>query len=100
TVSVPNNGATAATGNVNIVIVPSGQTSPTYPITATLTGNPGTGAAAISTLPVGTYTATANYLGDTNFAASSATLATPQVVNQVATTTTLAANPNPGIAGN
>ena len=99
TVSVPSNGASAATGKVNIVIVPAGQTTPTYPITATLTGNPGTGTAAIATLPVGTYTATANYLGDTNFAASSGTLPTPQVVNQVATTTVLNANPNPGIAG-
>jgi len=99
TVSVPNSGTLAATGKVNIVIVPQGQTTPTYPITATLSGNPATGIAAISTLPVGTYSATANYSGDNNFAASTATLATPQVVNQVSTTTTAVAAPNPGIAG-
>ena len=99
TVSVPSNGTTSATGKVNIVIVPSGQTTPTYPITATLVGTTGAGTAAIATLPVGTYTATANYLGDSNYAASSGTLATPQVVTQVTTATTLAANPDPGIAG-
>jgi len=99
TVTVPNSGAAPATGNVNIVIVPQGQTTPTYPLTATLSGNPGSGTAAISTLPVGTYTATANYVGDTNYGASSGTLATPQVVSQVQTTTALIATPNPGIAG-
>ena len=98
-VSVPNNGTTAATGKVNIVIVPSGQTTPTYPLTVTLTGNPGAGTAAISTLPVGTYTATANYLGDSNYEASTASLATPQVVNQATTATAVTAVPNPGIAG-
>lgn len=98
-VSVPNSGPAIATGKVNIVIVPQGQTTPAYPITATLGGNPATGTATISTLPVGTYTATANYVGDNNFAASSSTLATPQVVNQVSTTITAVATPNPGIAG-
>ncbi len=99
TVTVPTSGPAEATGKVNIVIVPQGQTTPTYPLTATLSGNPGTGTAAISTLPVGTYTATASYDGDTNYGASTATLAPPQVVSQVQTTTKLAAVPNPGIAG-
>ena len=99
TVAVPNAGTTAATGKVNIVIVPAGQTTPTYPLSITLSGNPAGGTATVSTLPVGTYTATASYLGDSNYAAGTATLATPQVVNQVQTGTTLAAMPNPGIAG-
>jgi len=99
TVSVANNGATAATGKVNIVIVPSGQTTPSYPLTATLTGTPGTGTAVISTLPIGTYTATVNYLGDSNYAAATGMLANPQMVTQAGTTTALNAVPNPGIAG-
>lgn len=99
TVTVPNSGAAAATGKVNIVIVPQGQVAPTYQLTVTLAGNPGSGTAAISSLPVGTYTATANYVGDTNYGAGTGALATPQVVSQVQTTTALAAVPNPGIAG-
>ncbi len=99
TVLVPNSGSTAATGKVNIVIVPQGQTAPTYPITATLAGNPGTGIAAISTLPVGAYTATATYEGDNNYSTASGILAIPQVVTQVPTTTTLIATPDPAVAG-
>ncbi|MGA2050238.1 MAG: Ig-like domain repeat protein [Terracidiphilus sp.] len=99
TVNVPNSGSSAATGKVNIVIVAAGQTTPTYPLTVTLAGNPAAGTATISTLPVGTYNATATYAGDANYSPSTATLATPQVVSQVQTTTTLAAKPNPGIAG-
>lgn len=99
TITVPNSGATAATGKVNVVITPVGLASPTYPLTVTLAGNPATGTAAISTLPVGSYNATATYAGDANYGAASGNLATPQVVNQVQTTTALAAVPNPGIAG-
>ena len=100
TVAVPDEGNTAATGKVNIVIVQSGQTTPIYPLTVTLAGNPATGTASISTLPVGTYTATATYAGDSNYAAGSGTLAIPQEVIQVQTATKLNAVPNPGIAGN
>jgi len=99
TVTVPNQGSVAATGTVNIAIVAVGQTTPTYPLTVTLAGNPATGTGAISTLPVGAYNATATYAGDTNYGAASGTLATPQVVNQVQTATKLAATPNPGTAG-
>jgi len=95
TVAVPTVGSAAATGNVNVVIVPQGQTSPTYPLSILLSR----GTASISTLPVGTYTATATYSGDTNYASSTAMLAAPQVVNQVQTSAALAATPNPGIAG-
>lgn len=100
TVTVPTTGSAAATGKVNIVIVPVGASSPTYPLSVALSGNPATATAAISTLPVGSYNATATYSGDTNYASATSTLTAPQVVNQVGTATTLAAAPTPGIAGN
>ncbi len=99
TVTVPTVGTTPATGKVNIVITPQGGGT-TYPLTVTLTvASAGTGTAVISTLPVGTYTATASYVGDANYAASSGTLAIPQVVSQVQTSTALTAKPNPGLSG-
>jgi len=100
TVTVPDSASLAATGKVNIVIVPVGQALPTYPLTVALAGNPATATATISTLPVGSYNATASYAGDTNFTAATGTLSAPQVVNQVQTTTALAATPAQGIAGN
>jgi hypothetical protein len=99
TVTVPDSGSLAATGKVSIVIVPVGQTSPTYPLSLALSGNPASGTATISTLPVGSYNATATYAGDSNFTSATATLSAPQVVNQVQTTTALAATPAQGIAG-
>jgi hypothetical protein len=99
TVAVPTAGSAAATGKVNVVIVPQGQASPTYPLSIALSGSPAGGTATISALPVGTYTATATYAGDSNYASSTAMLAAPQVVSQVQTATALAASPNPGIAG-
>jgi hypothetical protein len=99
TVSVPNSGKLAATGKVDIAIVPVGATNPVYSITATLSGNPATGMAPISTLPVGSYNATATYEGNPDFSKAKGTLATPQVVNQVLTTTAAVAVPDPGIAG-
>jgi hypothetical protein len=100
TVAVPDSGTLAATGKVNIVITPVGQTSPTYPLTVTLAGNPGTGTATIATLPVGSYNATASYAGDSNFTAATGTLSAPQVVSQVQTTTALVSVPAQGIGGN
>ncbi|MGO9340825.1 MAG: Ig-like domain repeat protein [Terracidiphilus sp.] len=100
TVTVPDSASLAATGNVNIVIVPVGQSSPTYPLTVSLSGNPATGTGTISTLPVGSYNATATYAGDSNFASATGALSSPQVVSQVQTTTALAATPAQGIAGN
>jgi sugar lactone lactonase YvrE len=99
-VTVPDSGSLVATGKVNIVIVPVGQSSPTYPLTITLSGDPASGTAVISNLPVGSYNATATYVGDSNFTAATANLAAPQVVSQVQTTTALAATPAQGIAGN
>jgi hypothetical protein len=99
TVGIPTVGATAATGNVSIKIVPVGGGATTATLTATLSGNPAAGTVNISTLPVGSYNVTATYAGDATYAASTAALATPQVVSQVQTTTALAAIPNPGISG-
>jgi hypothetical protein len=98
-VAVPTVGTVAATGNVKVTIVPSGQTTPVYNLTVPLAGSPATGTASISTLPVGTYTATSSYAGDSNYTSTTAILATPQVVNGVATTTAAVATPNPAIAG-
>jgi hypothetical protein len=99
TVILPTIGTVAATGKVSIAIVPVGLAAPIYPLTVTLAGNPATGSANISTLPVGSYNATATYAGDSNYGATTASLAAPQVVSQVSTTTTVTAVPNPGIAG-
>ena len=100
TVAIPTVGTTPATGKVSIVIVPQGQTTPTYPLTVTLTSaSAGTGGAIISSLPVGTYTATATYAGDANYAGSTGTLAVAQVISQVQTSAALTAKPNPGLSG-
>ena len=94
TVTVPTIGTVAATGTVNIL--EAGQTAPIG--TVTLSGNPGTGTFTISTLPVGTATITAAYLGDSYYAPSNSPPVN-QVVTLAQTTTTVAAVPNPGIAG-
>jgi N,N-dimethylformamidase beta subunit-like protein/uncharacterized protein DUF4082/Big-like domain-containing protein/purple acid phosphatase-like protein/Ig-like domain-containing protein len=64
--------------------------------TATLTG--GTASAVVSTLPVGSFTVSVSYGGDTNFTASSSAPVTA-VVNQASTTTTLGTVPNPSVPG-
>jgi large repetitive protein len=98
TVSVPTVGTVAATGKVTISIVPTAQPGNTITQTVTLAGNPAGGNISISTLPVGTYTITATYPGDSNYSqATSASVS--QTVIAVQTTTALAANPNPAIAG-
>jgi len=98
TVSVPTVGTVAATGKVTIGIVPTAPGGQPITQTVTLAGNPAGGNVVISTLPVGTYTITATYPGDSNYTqATSATVS--QTVTAVQTTTALVANPNPGIAG-
>ena len=59
------------------------------------------GVATLSTasLTAGTHTITAEYLGDTNFAASTGTLAGGQEVNSTNTLVLLNASPNPSVLG-
>lgn len=64
--------------------------------TGTLSG--GVATFVTSSLPVGSYSITAVYAGDTGFNTSTSTVLT-QVVNQGTTTTTLASNNNPAIFG-
>jgi len=95
TVTVPTIGTVAATGTVNIL--EAGVASPIG--TVTLAGTPGTGTLSISTLAVGTDVITASYVGDAYYGPSVSSPAINQVVNQAQTSTTVAALPNPGIAG-
>ncbi|WP_413809999.1 Ig-like domain-containing protein [Streptomyces sp. OE57] len=88
----PNAPATGVpTGSVTFVISGSGGGSFTQPLSG------GTATFTTSGLGAGSHTVTANYGGDTNFAASSATLT--QVVNPAQTITSLSSNPNPAEAG-
>jgi hypothetical protein len=100
TVGIPTVGAAGATGNVIIKFAPVGGGTAPASLTAALSGNPAAGTATTATLPVGSYNVTATYAGDTNYAAATATLASPQVVTQLGTLTELGATPNPGIVGN
>jgi hypothetical protein len=99
-VAVPTVGSAAATGKVNVSIVPVGSATPASTLTVTLAGNPAAGSASISTLPVGSYNVTASYPGDNNYNAGSTALGYVQVVSQVGTSTALSATPNPLVAGN
>jgi CSLREA domain-containing protein len=53
----------------------------------------------ISTLSVGTHTVSATYDGDSTFTSSTVSSPLSQVVNRVATTTTLASSADPSMAG-
>ncbi|MGV8882597.1 MAG: Ig-like domain repeat protein, partial [Rhodoglobus sp.] len=59
---------------------------------------PGSAALTTTSIPVGTQTITANYLGDGNLVAVTSASIT-QVVTQAATTTTVTASPTPSIPG-
>jgi hypothetical protein len=100
TVGIPTVGSTPASGSVTLQIVPVGSVTPFVSRSVALSGSPATGSYSISTLPVGSYNATVTYTGDTNYGSGTGTLASPQVVSQVQTTTALTATPNPGNAGN
>jgi hypothetical protein len=58
----------------------------------------GTAIFTTSALPVGTYSVTAGYGGDSNFAGSTSKAVT-QAVKRAATTTTLSSSPNPSAQG-
>jgi large repetitive protein len=97
-VSIPTVGTVGATGQVTISIVPTAPGGLPITQTVTLAGSPAGGNVVISTLPVGTYTITATYPGDSNYSkATSASVS--QTVITVQTTTALVANPNPALAG-
>lgn len=66
--------------------------------TVTLAGTTGTGTFSTSSLTAGSHAITATYAGDQN-AGPGTSSPIIQVVNLTSTITTLAANPNPGIAG-
>ena len=59
----------------------------------------GTATFSASTLAVGSHTITAVYAGDANFSTSTSSQAATQVVNQAATTTTVASSANPSTFG-
>jgi len=88
----PGTGTVAPTGKVNFV------DGATVIGTGTLAGNPGAATFTTSALIAGSHTITAAYAGDQNFGPSTS-LPITQVVNLVQTATTVAAVPNPGIAG-
>jgi len=85
--------------------VTGGGGTPTGTVTFSVDGGPGTTVAlgggqatfTSTTLAVGNHTIQATYNGDNNFSGSGASLT--QVVNQAATTTAVAASPNPSVAG-
>lgn len=91
TATVTPNGTVAATGAVNFLdgAIRVG--------TGTLTAA-GQATFTTSSLAVGSHTITAAYPGDTNYSGTTSAAIT-QTVNQAQTSTTVAALPNPGIAG-
>jgi len=92
TVSVPNVGAIAATGTVNLL--EAGQIIGQ----ANLSGSPATGTFTTSSLATGSDTLTAAYVGDVNYGPSTSS-PVPEVVNKAQTSTGVVASPTPGIAG-
>ena len=90
------------------IVTPGGSLTPTGAVvlldgvttigTGTLSGNPATAQITLSNLATGSHTITAHYDGDTANGVSTSP-AVLEVITQEATTTTLAANPNPGVSG-
>ena len=88
----PTSGTGTPTGTVNFL-----EGTTTLASSATLNGSD-QATFTTSSLAVGSHTITADYSGDTTFAASTGSdSAAPQVVKKAATTTTLASAPNPSV---
>jgi sugar lactone lactonase YvrE len=110
--SAPNPSAYGSAVVFTVAVASSGNNPPTGTValldsgapigTASLVGSAGSGAFITSSLSVGSHIITAAYPGDLNNASSTST-ALVQVVNKslnpTATTTTLSAFPEPGVAG-
>ena len=90
------------------IVTPGGSLTPTGAVvfldgvntigSGTLSGNPATVQITLSNLATGSHSITAHYDGDTANSVSTSPAVT-EVITQEATTTTLAANPNPGVSG-
>jgi sugar lactone lactonase YvrE len=93
TITVTPSASAAATGTVKIL------DGAQLIGTTALVGATNTGSFTISTLSVGTHPISAVYAGDSNYAGGTSATVDSQVVNPAQTTTTVAALPNPGIAG-
>jgi hypothetical protein len=93
TATVASSATNAATGTVTFLDAGT-------PIgTGTLSGTPAMATLTLSNLSVGTHPITATYPGDGYNAAATSGAPLNQVIAQTITSTTVAATPNPGIAG-
>jgi hypothetical protein len=106
TLQNPSNIGSAVNFNINVRpinttgVFPSGTVNAFYGSTFVGTGilnGAGVATIAASNLPAGTLGIMFNYVGDTNFNTSSATIS--QTVNAATTTTLLASNLNPSLVG-
>jgi len=93
TATIASSATNAATGTVTFL--DAGKSIGT----GTLSGTPATASLTLSTLSVGTHPITATYPGDGYNAAATSGAPLNQVIAQTLTSTTVAATPNPGIAG-
>jgi sugar lactone lactonase YvrE len=106
--STPNPSYFGTTVTFSVVVTATGTQPPTGTVkffdgsaqigTANLVGTTGLTTFTTSSLAIGTHSITANYAGDNNDGPG---ISPPvsQVVNQAATSTSVSATPNPGIAG-
>ncbi|MGA7339053.1 MAG: Ig-like domain repeat protein [Terracidiphilus sp.] len=92
TATITSGATTAPTGTVNFL------DGATKIGSGTLAGNPAVATFATATLSVGTHSITAVYAGDANNSSGTSPVVS-QVVNQTASTTTVASAPNPSNFG-
>ena len=91
----PTGGTGTPTGQLTFVI----DGSPQSPESLQLVGGVDEAVFATSTLSPGSHTVSASYSGDATFGASTLTAPLSQVVNPLATVTTVVSSPNPAVAG-